>query len=177
MNTISYEQRKEIYAHALAVYGRDAQMVVAIEELSEVQKELCKVYRGKGDMEHLAEEIADATIMLEQMRYAFDLNAMVCRKMDEKIQRLDDNLAPEVDVARGCIVNPRFKTNADRIRTMSDKELAAFLAGKFTDHETEKAVQKGEVLTATYVSEMAHTWYAAWMQWLRQPAEENAREE
>lgn len=61
-------------------------------------------------------------------------------------------------------------TNADRIRAMSDRELAAFLAGKFTDHETEKAAQKGEVLTATYVSEMAHTWYAAWMQWLRQPA-------
>lgn len=64
-------------------------------------------------------------------------------------------------------------TNADKIRAMSDKELAAFLAGKFTDHETMKAVQKGEMLTATYVSEMAHTWYAAWMQWLRQPAEDD----
>lgn len=64
-------------------------------------------------------------------------------------------------------------TNADKIRAMSDKELAAFLAGKFTDHETKKAVQKGEMLTATYVSEMAHTWYAVWMQWLRQPAEES----
>lgn len=92
MNLISYDQQKEIYAHALAVYGRDAQMVVAIEEMSEVQKELCKVYRGKGDMDHLAEEIADATIMLEQMRYFFGLNDMVCRKMDEKIRRLDDKL-------------------------------------------------------------------------------------
>ena len=92
MNTISYDQRKEIYAHALAVYGRDAQMVVAIEELSEVQKELCKVYRGKGDMEHLAEEIADATIMLEQMRYIFCMNDLVCEKMDEKVQRLDERL-------------------------------------------------------------------------------------
>lgn len=63
------------------------------------------------------------------------------------------------------------ETNADKIRAMSDREIAAFLAGKFTDHETEKSVQKGEVLTATYISEMAHTWFVAWMQWLQQPAE------
>ena len=76
------------------------------------------------------------------------------------------------ELARCCVDHPKIKTNADKVRAMSDKELAAFLAGKFTDHETEKSVQKGEVLTATYISEMAHTWFAAWMQWLRQPAEE-----
>jgi hypothetical protein len=92
MNLISYDQRKEIYAHALAVYGRDAQMVVAIEELSECQKEICKVMRGDGNMDHLAEEIADATIMLEQMRLFFNLNDLVCQKMDEKIRHLDDKL-------------------------------------------------------------------------------------
>ena len=67
-------------------------MVVAIEELSEVQKELCKMYRGKGDMEHLAEEIADATIMLEQMRCFLNLNQRVCRYMDQKMERLQENL-------------------------------------------------------------------------------------
>ena len=92
MNKITYEERKEIHAHALFAYGLEAQMVVAIEELSEVQKELCKVLRSKGDMDHLAEEIADATIMLEQMRYFLDLNDLVCRKMDEKVKRLDDRL-------------------------------------------------------------------------------------
>ena len=66
---------------------------------------------------------------------------------------------------------PKPMTNADRIRAMSDRELAAFLAGKFTDHETEKAVKKGEMLTATYVSEMAHTWFTVWLQWLRMPVE------
>lgn len=94
-NRIPYSARKEIYTHALFAFGQQAQMVVAIEELSEVQKELCKVMRGKGDMNHLAEEIADATIMLEQMRYFLGLNEQVCRIMDEKIQRLDDTLAKE----------------------------------------------------------------------------------
>lgn len=76
-----------------------------------------------------------------------------------------------VGFARGLIDHEKPKTNADKIRAMSDRELAAFFAGKFTDHETTKAVQKGEMLTATYVSEMAYTWYAVWMQWLQQPAE------
>ena len=91
-NRIPYSDRVEIYSHALMAYGQEAQMIVAIEELSEVQKELCKVMRGKGNMEHLAEEIADATIMLEQMRYGMGLNEKVCRYMDEKVRRLDDNL-------------------------------------------------------------------------------------
>jgi hypothetical protein len=75
-----------------------------------------------------------------------------------------DDCCPEFEAA--------VETNADRIRAMSNRELAAFLAGKFTDHETTKAVQKGEMLTATYISEMAHTWFSVWMQWLREPAEE-----
>ena len=91
-NRIPYDKRKEIYGHALMVYGQQAQMVVAIEELSETQKELCKILRGKGDLEHLAEEIADATIMLEQMRYFLGLNEKVCAYMDEKIRRLDNML-------------------------------------------------------------------------------------
>ncbi len=92
MNKIPYEQRVQVYTNALMVYGQRSQMVVAIEELSETQKELCKILRGKGDMEHLAEEIADATIMLEQLRYFLGLNEKVCRYMDEKVKRLDENL-------------------------------------------------------------------------------------
>ncbi len=91
-NRIPYSDRVEIYTHALFAYGQQTQMVVAIEELSECQKELCKIMRGNGDLEHLAEEIADATIMLEQMRYFLGLNEKVCRIMDEKVRRLDDNL-------------------------------------------------------------------------------------
>lgn len=92
MNQISYEQRRQIYDRAVEQWGPEAQMIVALEELSECQKELCKVLRCKGDMEHLAEEIADATIMLEQMRHWFGLNEPVCRKMDEKILRLEQRL-------------------------------------------------------------------------------------
>lgn len=92
MNKITYEQRQQTYTNALVAYGEEVQMVVAIEEMSECIKEICKVLRGKGDLDHLAEEVADATIVLEQIRYFFGINEDVWRKMDEKILRLEENL-------------------------------------------------------------------------------------
>ena len=92
MNKISYEQRVQTYTNALTHFGKANQLVVALEELSECQKEICKTMRGYSDLDHLAEEIADATIMLEQVRLIFDLNDLVCEKMDEKMKRLDDRL-------------------------------------------------------------------------------------
>ena len=91
-NRISYEERKKTYLNALIGFGQTAQSVVAIEELSECQKEICKFLRGGGDRLHLAEEIADATIMLEQLRIMYGVNEDVCRIMDEKVERLDKKL-------------------------------------------------------------------------------------
>lgn len=93
MNKITYAQREHVYARAFARYGAANQMVVALEEMSEVQKEICKAMRGEANLDHLAEEIADATIMLEQMRLSFGLNDLVCQKMDEKILRLEDKIS------------------------------------------------------------------------------------
>lgn len=89
MNKIPYEQRAQVYTNALICFGETAQMVMALEELSECQKEICKKLRGYSNLDHLAEEIADATIMLEQLRLFFGLNDLVCEKMDEKVKRLD----------------------------------------------------------------------------------------
>ena len=88
MNQIPYKRRLQVYSDAVNLYGIDNQMIVALEELSECQKEICKILRGKGNRENLAEEIADATIMLEQLRYIFLINDSVCMAMDAKITRL-----------------------------------------------------------------------------------------
>lgn len=92
MNRISYEDRKKVYINALITYGDKAQMIVAVEELSECQKEICKILRGGENFPHLAEEIADAAIMLEQMCMIFGLEDQVCEQMDRKVQRLDERL-------------------------------------------------------------------------------------
>lgn len=88
----NYAARVAVYERALAKYGAPAQMIVALEEFSEVQKEVCKLLRGSGSVEHLAEEIADATIMLEQLRMIYGIDARVCEYIDKKTQRLADRL-------------------------------------------------------------------------------------
>ena len=95
-NRVEYPERKAIYETALQVYGMEAQTMMAIEEMSELTKELCKLRRGKWDMEALADEIADVTIMLEQLRLMYDLNAAVCRHMDAKVLRLRDKVSAEL---------------------------------------------------------------------------------
>lgn len=92
MNKINYETRQRIYSRARKEFGLHAQMVVALEELSEAQKEICKILRGDGSLSHLAEEIADATIMLEQLRQFFGINPEVCEQMDTKVARLATRL-------------------------------------------------------------------------------------
>lgn len=92
MNKYSYDERAEIYEKAIARNGVLLQLIVALEELSEAQKEICKYLRDEGSDEHIAEEIADATIMLEQLRIIFDVNEPVCRYMDEKVKRLADRV-------------------------------------------------------------------------------------
>lgn len=88
-NMITYEQRKEVYLDAIRTYGPDNQVIMAIEELSELTQMLCKTLRFEGaDPEALIDELADATIMLEQVRIMADVNKQVCERMDYKIARL-----------------------------------------------------------------------------------------
>ena len=47
------------------------QVIVAIEELSELQKELTKWLRGKCNPAGLLEEMADVSIMLNQLELIF----------------------------------------------------------------------------------------------------------
>lgn len=88
MNKTTYDERVQVYDDAQAVYSTGNQLIVALEEFSEIQKEICKAMRGEVNLQHLAEEVADATIMLEQIRHIFDINEEVCGIMDAKVERL-----------------------------------------------------------------------------------------
>ena len=73
----NYHERIKIYDRVLKRNGMLRQSVVALEELSECQKEICKILRGEGNWDHLAEEVADACIMLEQIQNMYNL-AQLC---------------------------------------------------------------------------------------------------
>ena len=101
MNAIDYERRKATYQVALEAWGPEAQTMMAVEEMSELTKEICKIWRGKIDREALADEIADVTIMLEQLRLIYNVHDAVCAHMDKKIRRLKGRLGIQEDDADG----------------------------------------------------------------------------
>lgn len=86
---------QEIYREAIEKYGANHQMMMAIEEMSELTKELCKNMRGRNNRENIAEEIADVSIMIEQMKILFDCETSVCFYQDEKLQRLQKRIENE----------------------------------------------------------------------------------
>lgn len=60
-------------AKAIETYGKDMQLNVAIEEFSELIKEICKNKRGADNRDNIIEEMADCYIMLKQLEIIFDI--------------------------------------------------------------------------------------------------------
>ncbi len=94
---------------ALRLWGKDAQMVVCIEELAELASALAKEMRPSRrsnpdihaqDIDHIAEEIADVKIIMNQIQCIFDIeqgddddfHALVAIKKEEKLSRLRDRI-------------------------------------------------------------------------------------
>lgn len=79
---------------AIAVYGVENQTVKAIEEMSELTKELSKALLGNADNDHIQEEIADVEIMIEQLRdiYDTDNGNRIDFFKQVKIKRLNERL-------------------------------------------------------------------------------------
>ena len=91
---MTIENRKEIYESAVTKWGIAPQMNMTIEECSELIKSICKAHRY-GDSPEICEsvidEIADVTIMCEQMAFIFG-EELVQNKIEEKLKRLEKRL-------------------------------------------------------------------------------------
>lgn len=75
---------------AVKKFGADSQTMIAIEEMSELQKELCKHSRGRNNFYNIAEEIADVQIMLEQLIILHDCRDAVEDWKFSKLMRLKE---------------------------------------------------------------------------------------
>lgn len=82
----------DLYEKVIAECGCKHQIIVCIEELSELQKELCKELRYGCNISNIAEEIADVTIMLEQMKGMFNCSETVDKIKVQKLERLKQRL-------------------------------------------------------------------------------------
>jgi len=87
-------EREEVYRMAVACFGKPSQKLMAIEEMSELTKAICKDFRGKLNMENLVEEMADVLICCKQIMYAFGIPRRdVLVWQDRKLRRLALRLA------------------------------------------------------------------------------------
>lgn len=90
----------EVYERALRRYGIKQQLVMLMEECSELSKECSKIYRAlEGEkcftLDPMAEEIADVQVMCGQIQAFFDLKDSVKGYRKEKIRRLRNRLDAE----------------------------------------------------------------------------------
>ena len=83
---------QDILQKNIDLNGAGAEVDVAIEEMSELTKELIKHRRGQRNIHAIAEEIADVEIMLEQLKMIFQCSGLVAEQVDFKIGRISDGL-------------------------------------------------------------------------------------
>lgn len=96
-----YERSKDVLNAAVETWGKDAQIDIAVEELSELIKALLKERRavkaGREDeieaaRKNVTEEMADVYIMLSQMQIIFRNQGDVHGMLDYKVSRLFDRI-------------------------------------------------------------------------------------
>lgn len=90
---------KEKLTKIINHYGSELQLDIAIEEMSELTKEICKYKRGKQNVKEIAEEMADVYVILDQLRLICEIpvaeieniyNAKIERTL-ERMEVLDEN--------------------------------------------------------------------------------------
>lgn len=87
---------KNIYERALSAWGKNAQMMQVVEEMSELIKEIIKnINRNKNNVTELVEETADVEIMLEQLKLCYNIKEQVDAYKEAKLIKLSERLDAE----------------------------------------------------------------------------------
>lgn len=91
------EQLQQIINH----YGHESQKAMLFEEMAELQKEVCKELRGKGDIQHIAEELADVYIMLQQIQLIYGItDEQIEQVVQDKVERTLDRIEGECNESK-----------------------------------------------------------------------------
>ena len=86
------QQEQEVYKEAIELFGITSQKVMVIEEMSELIKELCKELRDRGNVENIADELADVEITLAQIKHIYNIHDMVEEHKDFKLRRFSSRM-------------------------------------------------------------------------------------
>lgn len=81
----------ELFQNVLEVFGAEAQDRMCIEECSELINALSKKYRGRSSNEDILTELADVSIMVDQLALHYGY-ADFKNERNKKIIRLNERL-------------------------------------------------------------------------------------
>lgn len=88
---------KNIIKKSIDFYGKDTQSIVCMEECSELIQCISKELRGKSDIAHLAEEMADVLICVEILKQIYnisdeELNNWIKYKQERILNRIQEDI-------------------------------------------------------------------------------------
>lgn len=113
---------------AVEAYGKEHQLIICMEEMAELTKELTKNLRGRRNLQDISEEVADVEIMLEQVKVIFDLKEEVSEAKEAKLLRLQKRI----------------------VRDTGEQDYATSLTRKWLDGHTQKAVHDAVFRTSSH---------------------------
>lgn len=88
---------KNIIKKSIDFYGKDIQSIVCMEECSELIQCISKELRGKSDITHLTEEMADVLICVEILKQIYnisdeELNNWIKYKQERILNRIQGDI-------------------------------------------------------------------------------------
>ena len=92
MQDLDKRNSADVYGRAVTYYGESSRLLLTIEEMSELTKELVKRARGRDNLPAISEEMADVEIMLEQLKILFGNRAEIDSWKAKKLQRLVERM-------------------------------------------------------------------------------------
>lgn len=113
---------------AVEAYGKEHQLIICMEEMAELTKELTKNLRGRRNLQDISEEVADVEIMLEQVKVIFDLKEEVSEAKEAKLLRLQKRI----------------------IRDTGKQDYSTSLCRKWLDEHTTKTVHDAVSLASSH---------------------------
>ena len=109
---------------AVEAYGKEHQLIICMEEMAELTKNL----RGRRNFQDISEEVADVEIMLEQVKLLFDLKEAAADAKEAKLLRLRERI----------------------IKDTGEQDYSTSLCRKWLDEHTTKTVHDAVSLASSH---------------------------
>lgn len=95
MNLVTKGDERSLFHQAWKMWGERTQVLMLVEESSELAHAGCRYLRDGRTIVLLAEEIADTLLTIEQVVQELDMEKAVMLQRDRKLVRLQSLLARE----------------------------------------------------------------------------------